>query len=92
LPGHISNRVEMLEARVSGPGMAEILYRVDGRQALLTVARDSRKEHSEHRMVAANTGPGEARWRLNGLDYQMKMADGAHVEMGCILCHAESGR
>ncbi len=75
-----SAKVELTGARVKG-NMGEVLYRVQGRDAVLLVARtNARHDDSQH---------GRSTWQAHGQIYALAYADTAQARLACQLCHAD---
>ena len=75
-----SAKVELTGARVKG-NVGEVLYRVQGHDAVLLVARANGRP--------ADTGHGQATWQAHGQIYALAYADTAQARLACQLCHAD---
>ncbi len=75
-----ATKVELTGARVKG-GVGEVLYRVEGRDAVLLVARSNApREATQH---------GRSTWQAHGQIYALAFADTAQSRLACQLCHAD---
>ena len=74
-------KVELTGARVKG-NIGEVLYRVQGRDAVLLVAR-------AQWAAGRSTRHGQAAWQAHGQIYALAYADTAQARLACQLCHVD---
>jgi hypothetical protein len=75
-----SAKVELTGARVKG-NIGEVLYRVQGHDAVLLVARANGRP--------VDTRHGQSTWQAHGQIYALAYADTAQARLACQLCHAD---
>jgi len=77
----LPSSIQLVEARSDEPGAAKIVFRLDGRETILSVtAAGGRKPLMQHQQ-------GQRTWQAKGLDYELHGGP-AKFDAACMLCHA----
>ena len=88
-------RVRSVCAVRGGSPAVEVAYRVDGRDAMLSVAKAGPELSGEarHRFLKCESpkGPRVSRWVMRGQVYTLAFSSPGELRDECLLCHAAAG-
>jgi hypothetical protein len=91
VPLQTTPALEPIGARVLGPGVVEIDYRVGEHRAALVVTRDTNRDSRDHWNISAKLhgSMSSLSWTIAGQRYLLACAVPADLHVACRICHAD---